>query len=233
VEDVKMTRIMIGLLMITLLIGTVGAVCEKETTNLLVNLNKYNTTGMAYINSYENGHKESACGALNDVGDVFRAYSDLSECYYKAGNRSLALEYVAKMEEWGEKDIDWENKCGLTKPDENRAKIYWIYASFYQDFKRHDCSTHNISATGCYSYHSEFDEKSCYYCKECLKLTPNRKLDCVLGYGCPAEDTLSDSSSNTGNNEEGSFPIIPVAIGVLVLILALAFFLLKGKKRKS
>lgn len=226
-------KIWVITLTLVLLAALVGAECEKEKEELDNKLYAYNDLDNNRIADYNKGDTSQACSILVYAFDVFRAYSDLSECYYNAGNHSLSLEYAVKMEEWGEKYIEWGDKCGLNSPEENKENIYWIYVAFYDDLRKHDCSLLNKSVSECLKFYNENSDKSCYYCKEYNKLaeqTLKKPMTCKY-HGCLEEEM--DSRSTSTGSKENSFPIIPVAIGVLVLILALAFFLLKGKKRKS
>ncbi len=207
-------KVIIGLMILVLLTGIVSAVCEKEKEKLDVSMNGYNLNGIPFMGYYnKTGDKGNACSANVQINNVFSAYRKLSTCYYKAGNRSAALELLDKVEEWGGKELEWDNKC-YPDPDGNRADLYDSLSEFYKAI--------NMS------------EKSCYYCKENNKYTKIAKITCKY-YGCPPDDSgSSNPSSDVGGNGGGSgFPVVPVAIGgLIVLILIVAFFLLKGKRNK-
>ena len=208
--------------------------CVKEKDELGVSMNDYNTIGVGYMDDYnKTGNTEMACGAISDIGNVWRAYEHLSTCYYEGGNSSLASEMEEKMKEWGEKRIEWGGKCGGESLEEERADVYNTYVYFYEALKEHDCNLLNKSPDKCYKIYNDNSNKSCYYCKEYNKYTKTAKRECKYD-GCPPEDSQQvNPTPGAGNKGEG-IPVAPIAIGgIIALILISAFFLLKGKKRKA
>jgi hypothetical protein len=224
------TKIVIGLI-IFLLLGIVNAECEKEQENLAISIHDYNRSVTSRMDEYNKGDKGQACSMDVQINHVFAAYSELSECYYKAGNQPLFLEMESKMKEWGEKDIEWSSNCGLKTPEENRAEVYNSYVFFYDVLKNHDCALLNKSGTACLKLYNDNANKSCYYCTEYNKYTTRGKITCKY-HGCPEGDTGSSDASDTGNKVDGS--VLMVAVGLVLLVLILGgFFLLGGKKHKS
>jgi hypothetical protein len=79
-------------------------------------------------------------------------------------------------------------------------------------------------------------EKACKYCTKANEdsVTYGSGSWNCASYGCPKSSNPTPSDTGSSSGIDSSFPVIPVVGGLIALVLiVVAFFLLKGRKRKD
>jgi tetratricopeptide (TPR) repeat protein len=227
--------ILIGLIMLVFLVSIVHAdTCDKaDTEESVLYATQAEDTGRWAAAARNYGNAAICYDYQHDYDNAIKYELKLIEMRKKVGmlygvSYSLIAHRYSKKGPGFEREI--RENCDLAEEEllkeinEELNSKHPSYAGVSLDYTSLSDCFHLINDT----------EKTCMYCGKSNEYSSKESMiDCVRIYGCLKESVNSPDNSSSGDNS-GGFPIVPVVGGLIVLVLiASAFFLLKGKKGKG